>query len=391
MNRRIAFLAVLLAATPASVSGQSLFNAAGMGVPADPLDARTRGLGGVGIGLRGAALLGSDPAAAADFLLPSISLTAQPAWIDFDRSDGLEAGTFHGTRFPTVGIAYPTVHSLVATFSLESFLDQRYEADWISTIPVGGDPVEVRDHFVSQGGVSQIRFGVARRFGPSLALGVSAARYGGSLTRRLVREFGEGVDTTVVEPFQAGGFWGYSGAALSGGGSLTLGSVGHVSGSVTWSTPLDATASDDTEGESRSYDLPLQVRLGATAVLAPGLALSAGLTRADWSSLDDELRGSVSAGPTASYGVGLELTRARLFGRAAPLRLGYRKADLPFALGVGTPTEVVWAGGMGLNLSQTGEVVRAALDLALERGDRSDSLLTERFWRATLTVRVAGL
>ncbi|HSG49950.1 MAG TPA: hypothetical protein VLA43_19155, partial [Longimicrobiales bacterium] len=85
-----------------------------------------------------------------------------------------------------------------------------------------------------------------------------------------------------------------------------------------------------------------------------------------------------------------ELSRARLLGRAAPLRLGYRKRDLPFALGTGTPSETVWAGGIGINLSQTGELVRAAVDLAIERGDRSDSVLSERFWRGTLTVRVSS-
>jgi hypothetical protein len=390
MIRRTALLVALVAAVPAPAAAQSLFNAAGLGVPSDPLDARTRALGGVGIGLRGPLLLGSDPAAAADYLLPSGSLTAQPAWVDFERSDVTESGTFQGTRFPALGIAYPTAHSMVVTLSLDSFLDQRYESRSSSTFSLGGDPVEVEDHFVSQGGVSQLRLGVARRLGRRVAVGVSAARYGGSITRRLVRSFLGGVDTTAVSDYQDGGFWSYSGASLTGGASLDLGNVAHVAASMTWSSSLDATASEDTQGTSRSYDLPLQVRLGASAVVAPGLSLSAGLTHADWSSLDGDLTDGASAGSTTSYGVGVELTRARLLGRTAPLRVGYRRAELPFALGSGTPSEKVWVGGLGLNLSQAGEVVRASVDLALERGDRSDSVLSERFWRGTLTVRVAG-
>jgi len=392
MIRRTALLLVLLAVVPASPArAQSLFNAAGLGMPSDPLDARTRALGGVGIGLRGPLALGSDPAAAADFLLPSATLTAQPTWVDFERRDNAESGDFRGTKFPTLSIAYPTVRGLVVTLGLDSFLDQRYESSASSTISFGeGDDVVVDDQFVSKGGVSQVRLGLARRFGPNLAVGVSAARYGGSLTRRLVRTFVSGVDATQVSDYQDGGFWSYSGAALSGGAAVTLGSVAYVSASVAWSSSLDATASDDTAGESRAYDLPLQVRLGATAVIAPGLSVSGGLTRADWSSLDGALAGGKSGGATTSYGLGVELTRARLLGRSAPLRLGYRKTDLPFALGTGTPTETVWAGGFGLNLSQAGDVVRAAVDLAFERGERSDSVLSERFRRATLTVRVAG-
>ena len=64
-----------------------------------------------------------------------------------------------------------------------------------------------------------------------------------------------------------------------------------------------------------------------------------GPTSADWSSLDEDLRGTLSAGGTTSYGVGLELARARLLGRNAPLRVGYRKTELPFSLGGGKPVE----------------------------------------------------
>ena len=46
-----ALAAVLLAAVP--VSGQSLYNAAGLGVPVEALDGRARALGSLGIGLRG--------------------------------------------------------------------------------------------------------------------------------------------------------------------------------------------------------------------------------------------------------------------------------------------------------------------------------------------------
>lgn len=390
MSRRPLLLATLLLAAPATASAQSLFNAAGLGLPATPGDARSRALGGLGLGLQGTTLSGSDPAAAADFVMPAAILTAQPSWVDFGRSDGTESGTFKGTRFPSVGIAYPAWYGIVATLSLETVLDQRYEAESASTVDFGGTPVEVSDAFVSTGGVSQIRLGLARRLSPRLAVGLSAGRLSGSVTRRLVRSFGEGVDTTTVEPFQAGGYWSYSGLAVTGGAQLTVGPVATVSASATWTSGLDAEASHDTEGASRSYDLPLQLRVGASAVLAPGLLVTAGFSAADWSSLDGDLREGASTGTAMSWGLGLELARARLLGRSAPLRVGYRRADLPFALGGGQPTETVWTGGLGLNLSQVGDLVRAGVDLALERGDRADALVSERFWRGTLTVRVAG-
>lgn len=390
MKRAVLIVSALSLAVPVTTGAQSLFNAAGLGVPASAVDARTRALGGVGVGLQGAALLGSDPAAAAAFLLPTAVMTAQPSWVDFDRRDPDESGTFRGTRFPSVGIAYPTVKGFVATFGFESFLDQRYEAASTATILFGGKPVEVRDDFVSTGGVSLIRLGVSRRFGPRVSVGASVGRYGGSVTRRLVRSFGEGVDTTVVEPFQAGGLWSYSGVGVTGGASILLGNVAHLAGSVTWSSGLDATASDDSEGDSRSYDLPLQVRLGATAILAPGLSLSASFSSADFSVTGADFVDGSTAGSVRSWGAGLELSRARLLGRTAPLRLGYRRSDLPFSLDGDAPLETVWSGGLGLNFNQSGDFVPASVDLALERGDRSNVRLSERFWRGTLTVRVSG-
>ena len=391
MRRLFSALAVLALAAPASLGAQSLLNAAGLGLPSDPLDARTRALGGVGIGLQGAALLGTDPAAAAGFVLPSVMITAQPSWVDLSTDGSGTPGTFRGTRFPSLGIAYPARSIGVVTLSFESVFDQRYEADRDVTLDLGDGQVAATDHFTSSGGVAQVRFGVARLIAKRVAVGLSAGRYTGSVVRRLVRDFPEDSTQAPVESYQVGGLWTYSGTALTGGASVALGTFAQVAGSVTWSSSLAAEPSDDTDGAAGSFDLPLQVRLGATAVLAPGLAVSGGFTSADWSGIDNDLAEGTSVGTATSFGMGIELARARILGRSAPLRFGYRKRDLPFVLGAGgNPTEKVWAGGLGLHLSQTGEFVRAVVDLSLERGTRADDLISESFWRGTVSVRVSG-
>jgi hypothetical protein len=89
--------------------------------------------------------------------------------------------------------------------------------------------------------------------------------------------------------------------------------------------------------------------------------------------------------------VGLELAQARVLGREAPLRLGFRHSDLPFAAPSESASERAFSGGFGLDLNQTGDFVLAALDLAVERGRRSAGSLTENFWRGTLSLRLAGL
>lgn len=390
MRWRSLILALLLPAAPAAASAQSLLNAAGLGLPTDPLDARTRALGGVGIGLQGPAILATDPAAAGGFALPTATMTVQPSWVDFGRSDTGEAGRFRGARFPAVAIAYPLWSLGIATFSYESVLDQRYQAQRPVIVDLGAGPDTASDQFVSKGGVGQIRLGFARTLGDRVSVGLSAGRYTGSLTRRLVRTFPDSTSGSPVDTYQTGGFWSYSGAFVTGGVAVAVGSFAHLAGSATWSSSLKATPSADTQGQGASFDMPFQLRVGGTAVLAPGLTLSASFSQADWSGMDKDLLQGTTAGTTTSYGAGIELTRARIFGKNAPLRFGYRKRDLPFVLEAGQPTEKVWAGGLGMHLSQTGEIVRAALDLALEKGDRTDAIISESFWRGTITVRLSG-
>jgi hypothetical protein len=394
MSKRITLVLLLALVAPGSVAGQSLFSAVGLGFPMEPLDARSIALGGVGVGLRGATILGTDPASAARILVPVAVMTAQPSWVDFGRKDSNESGSFRGSRFPSMGIAYPAWNYGIVTLSFESAFDQRYRAERVVSLDLREGPVEAKDEFISEGGISQARFGFARAVGERLSLGLSLGRYTGSVTRSLERGVPEDSLSSAVNPFadpyETGGRWGYSGTSLTGGARLALGTVGHVGGSVTWSGGLNAEASDDSDGDDRSFDIPLQVRIGASALLAPGLSLSAGYSSADWSGIDDDLALGSSVGRVASFGGGIELTRATLFGRRAPLRVGYRHRDLPFTFQGGAPTETAWTGGLGLALNEVGELVRAGLDLALERGERTSIVINEKFWRASLTLRVAG-
>jgi hypothetical protein len=53
-------------------------------------------------------------------------------------------------------------------------------------------------------------------------------------------------------------------------------------------------------------------------------------------------------------------------------------------------TESTFSGGLGLTLREEAGIALALVDLALEKGARSDDIIDESFWRATLTLRVAG-
>ncbi len=388
MKRTLWLTVLLVVGSAGGLTAQSLFNAVGIGTPGDPIDARSVAMGGLGIGLLGGELLPTDPASAADIALPMLVMTAQPSWVDYRRSSPGESGKFRGTRFPLLGIAYPVFHQGVATLTFGSFLDQRYRANRTVDVPLYDTTTTARDVFESSGGVSSVRLGFARTVVGGLSVGVSYGRYTGTVLRRLQRVFPQ---DTAFAAYQAGGYWSYSGQSLTGGVAYRLGQVARVAGSVTVSGALKATPSGDTEAGGGYYNLPLEYRIGASAVLARGLDFTAGLARANWAATGIRFKNGDAVRSSTSYGVGLELTQARLLGRTAPLRIGYRKSDLPFGFtGQGSASESAISGGVGLRFQESGDFTLAGLDLTLERGTRKDDLLQERFWRGTLSLKVSG-
>jgi hypothetical protein len=85
-------------------------------------------------------------------------------------------------------------------------------------------------------------------------------------------------------------------------------------------------------------------------------------------------------------GAGAEISGVRLLGAKLPVRVGFRRTDLPFyAAGLTQPTETALTLGFGLRVSDE----QARIDLALEFGSRGDleaSGVEESFQRLSLSV-----
>ena len=388
MNMRAPVLATLLAVSATPVAGQSLFSSSGLGLPLESIDGRARSLGNLGLGLSGGTLSPTDPAAAARLVLPTGVLVAQPVWAD--ASSGGEKNYFRGTRFPLVAAGYPLIGGMV-TIHFSSLLDQDFSGTREVDYLFGGTQVTATDSYEQSGTVSSMNVGYARMLGEVTSVGVTVGRYTGSIDRTLVRTIAADSTTTSVLPYVSAGSWSYGGYLVTAGAATRFIDLVNVSASATWSTKLDAEASSTTTTGDGSYAIPLQLRIGASADLAPGLTLSASAARADWSGVESDLSSGDQARATLAYGVGLELDQARLLGRRAPLRFGYRHSDLPFSIASSDASERIFSGGVGLVLTQTGEVLLASLDLGVERGRRSAGALNENFWRGTLTLKLAGL
>ncbi len=386
-GRWFAMLALVLVgglAAPSGAHAQSLLNAGGLGLLNDPLDARARALGSVGVGLEGWYMLGTDPSAAAGLNLPSVTGTFQPSTSRIEG--GAQAG---GTRFPMLGVSYPFGRH-VFTIQLGSFLDQEWEVRADRTLDVSGEDVEAVDRFESVGGIGQARLGWATRLREDLAVGVNVGSYTGAMERRFIRQLDPDAVGFGVEPFLNQGRWRASGLTIAAGATWQPSSIVRVAASVEHAGDLTLDPVAPTPGAEKSYPMPLTVRAGGTVVLASDLRLSSGFSRADWSGVDEALGGDAARDVAWGYGAGVEWMGSTLLGRTAPIRLGYRQQDLPFHFQGEPATESAFSGGLSVNLADTETMPVARIEYSLERGTRDAGIFSEEYWRSTLSIRLAG-
>lgn len=401
-------LAALVAATagaalaPAGAAAQSLFSTAGLGLPNQPLDARARLLGGGGVGLFGANASLVNPAEAAGFTTRGVSATFQPTSRSLELEGG--EGELGGTRFPLVTVVYPLTERVVLQAGAGAFLDQSFGVEVTDSVLLSDGPVEVTDRLESDGGIAQVRAGVSFTITPALVVGLAGGAYTGSLTRTVQRTF---VDTAgTLRPFREDARWSYGAPLVTAG--VRWDPVGRVrlGGAVTLAGELDAEGEDGTP--DRAFDMPLQVDVGASALLSADLLLAASLRYADWSAAGEESEGPGAGAPAVGdewqAGGGLEWGGLASGTRSFPLRLGFRVGKLPFRPVVRSedaapaeadrPTE--WSVGAGLSFRLTGQDAGpgALVDAGIERGsiaaEGAANLpdLAESYWRFTLSLGV---
>ena len=175
--RYIRWLLTLALILPSALAGQSIIGASGLGMRLEPLDAVQRALGGVGVTTRTPTVLPGNPAASLNILAPTITFTVQPHWGRYKV--GSEKGNFLGTRFPVLGFAYPLGTNAVLTATAGSQFDQNWSVESRDSVDVRGESVGFTDTFLSDGAVTAIQVGWARRWSTTFALGATVGVYRG--------------------------------------------------------------------------------------------------------------------------------------------------------------------------------------------------------------------
>lgn len=378
--------ALLALALPGAGSAQSFLGARGLGVPVGAVGARAAALGNLGIGLGGVEVSANDPATWANLVWPTVSISMQPTWGEFDLDD--RVGDARATRFPLLGIGYP-VHRArgVVTLSLGGYLEQRFVAEHESKVILNDVEVDVEDRLAVDGGTSVVRLGWAQRLGSRFAFGVAAGAYVGRLEEVFDRELDSLAIGGEVYSFLEENRWRYSGTTVTVGFSGDPAELLHVAGAVEWSRDLTEAPQGETVGESL-YSIPARYSGGATGRLSPRLHLNASVVYQDWSAAEGFGEGVLSQRKW-NLGTGLEWLLFDGETRSLPLRFGFRQLAAPFRYEKDDPVETIWSLGAGFNFVKAENQRFGWMDVALERGTRTSEPLAERFWRATISIGVS--
>ncbi len=385
MMLRAVLLTVLALATaawnPAGALAQSIFTTEGLGFPADPMDGRSRGLGGVGLGIPEPEISWANPASAIGFTVPGIALSYQ--YDNFSAETGTTTFDGQTARFPLLLTIFP-VGDLVVIGGFGSYLDQTWRLQRPDTLIFGNDSIAAMDLISSDGGVTRLRFGGAYHLGGGFGVGLVADFLRGTVNREEGRSFdpASGLNNTLIRSA-----WRYRGIGYTVGAHWSPGPAGGIGASVSMGGELDAELQSGS-GEDRSYDLPLTVQVGGSGRLLPTLLVALGGSWAGWSSADDDLMSSSSRDSWSARG-GIEWDGITLRDRGIPLRIGARTGVLPFGGDPESDGVTERAATFGIGALIAGGLVRP--DIAAEFGTRTDGTgLDESFWRVGVSMRVLG-
>lgn len=370
------------AALPSALTAQSVFVTEGLGYQLDPMDGRSRGLGGVALGLPEPEISWANPASAIGFSVPGLTLSYQ--YDNFSAENG--TNTFDGqtARFPLLLTIFPA-GDFVLVGGFGSYLDQTWRLQRPDTLVFGTDSVRIVDLITSDGGVTRLRFGGAYHVGGGFGVGLVADFLRGRVSREEGRTFqiDSGMNNTFVR-----GAWRYRGVGYTVGAHWSPGPAGGIGASLSFGGELDAELQTG-EGESRSYDLPVTAQVGGSGRILPTLLVALGGSWSGWSSASESTPGGVAARDAWSAQGGIEWDGITIRDRGVPLRLGGRTGVLPFGGDPDGDGIEERAATFGIGALVAGGALRP--DLAVEFGTRSDgSGLDESFWRVGISMRVLG-
>ncbi len=373
MKKRVIFLGLLVAVSPASLEAQnSVFGIRGVGFPGRAGGVRSLAMGGGADLFDRASVL--NPALAATFGQVTVGAVSGTTFRNYTTS-GADASGLQETRFPLIFLGGGIGRSWFSwQVSLSTFAERSFDIVTSDTVPVGG-PVE--DRRTAEGGIVDVRAAIGWRASPVLAVGGAFHLLTGSSRVTATRIF----ESNEFQPFQETDALRFSGRSLSGGLLWVPNTKLGFAVAGRWNSSLSLRLQ---EAAAPSVTMPASLAFGASLGLTSQMRWMTTARWLSWSRAQDGLSAAgTSAFDTWEVGSGLEIGSARQ-GAKFPLRLGIRYAQLPFSPTTDRPTEWNYSIGTGAPFAAN----RAVIDAALQRFRRDGAGASERGWYFTVGITV---
>jgi hypothetical protein len=378
VRRFICVGAALASLLPAVLGAQSSqFGIRALGYPNQPYSARARAMGGSGALFDPESALNPASLAYLRSMTAAFSVMGDRRLVETPAGDG----NVRGMRFPLFSINGPLTEKPFAFgVSASTYFARDFSVAYTDTVDIRGVPTGTIDTLASSGGITDIRGAAVWRASPRFALGVSIHGFTGVNRIDRHRYFQDTGYVAIHESSEvsAAGAGFDIGVIRQLGRRLTLGAVLRSDGEV-------RVRRDSLSETTYPVDLPLSAAFGFQYRPAPRFLLAGQVLWKGWGSTNDELTsiGGTGSRDTWEGGFGAEYSTNLDRPTRFPIRLGLRRASLPFPLVAGEmPTETNVALGTGFLFAQD----MGGVDLSLERVWRNEaSAFEERAWLLTAT------
>ncbi|MDH3290091.1 MAG: outer membrane protein transport protein [Gemmatimonadota bacterium] len=373
-----AALAFLTVAIGQPLTAQaSVYGVLGVGFPGRAVSVRARALGGGLDALDPRSAV--NPAAIAFNGRLTVSGTTETTSRWYEVS-GVAAEGLRDTRFPVAMIAGQIQTSPISFgVSYALYAERSFDIQTTDTVTLRGTDVLVTDRVRSDGGITDVRFGLAWALSERVQLGGAFHLLSGSTREQLQRDFDSPDYASVTQR----GDVDYSGTGVSVGVMVTpsrrfrFGLAARRDGRLDVSDPLLPVP---------ELQLPWTLTAGWTYAPVRVVRWSASASWRSWGGADVDPSAGLTdqVFDTWEVGTGIEIGGSDVGASRVPLRVGFRYAQLPFSPTADRAREIDFSAGTALSFAAN----RAIIDAAIERAIRDGGGAVERAWQLSLGLTI---
>lgn len=372
LSASLAFLAL-----PAALEAQSSqFGIRALGYPNQPYSARARAMGGAMALFDPESALNPASLAYLNEMTASFSVMNDRRVVETPAGEG----NVKSMRFPLFSINGP-LKNKPFTFgvSASTYMARDFSVAYQDTVDIRGTPTPTVDTLTSQGGLTDLRGTAVWRVNPRFAVGIGIHAYTGVNRIDRARHFQDTGYVAIHESSEVSAAGsGFDIGIVRRLGRLTVGAVVRSDGKVN-------VRRDSLSQTTYPVDLPYSAAIGLRFSASRKLTVAGQGMWHGWGSTNDELVavGGTGSRDTWEAGFGAEYTPYLEHKGKLPLRVGIRRASMPFPLETGEmPTETNLSFGTGFLFGKE----KGGADVTLERVWRNEANnFEERAWLITVT------